>query len=146
MRYRLGAHLRVQETLLGGRDGPIEGRSGTTGPQKGGGGGGGEMVVKTKHCWGLGGAGWVSPSKSGPESVNYYLAVQYSWSIHTTPPTPGRRGWWAIPWVPIWMGFFYLKWRWALNQEITGSAAQRGWCPCSAACNSWCIHHPVVCA
>ena len=41
--------------------------------------------------------------------------------------------------------FFYLKWRWALNQEITDSAAQQGWCPRSAACNSWCIHHPAVC-
>ena len=41
--------------------------------------------------------------------------------------------------------FFYLKWRWALNQEITDSAAQKGWCPRSAACNSWCIHHPAVC-
>ena len=41
--------------------------------------------------------------------------------------------------------FFYLKWRWALNQEITESAAQQGWCPRSAACNSWCIHHPAVC-
>ena len=43
------------------------------------------------------------------------------------------------------MGIFYLKWRWALNQEITDSAAQQGWCPGSAACNSWCIHHPAVC-
>ena len=41
--------------------------------------------------------------------------------------------------------FFYLKWRWTLNQEITYSAAQQGWCPCSAACDSWCIHHPAVC-
>ena len=39
----------------------------------------------------------------------------------------------------------YLKWRWALNQEITDSAAQQGWCPRSAACNSCCIHHPAVC-
>ena len=36
---------------------------------------------------------------------------------------PGRRGWWAVPRVGY---FFYLKWRWALNQEITGSAAQQG--------------------
>ena len=57
---------------------------------------------------------------------------------------PGRRRWWAVPRVPIWV-FFYLKWRWALNQEITDSAAQQGWCPRSAACNSWCIHHPAVC-
>ena len=41
--------------------------------------------------------------------------------------------------------FFYLKWRWALKQEITDLAAQQGWCPRSAACNSWCIHHPAVC-
>ena len=40
---------------------------------------------------------------------------------------------------------FYLKWRLALNQEISDSAAQQGWCPRSAACNSWCIHHPAVC-
>ena len=41
--------------------------------------------------------------------------------------------------------FFTLKWRWVLNQEITDSAAQQGWCPRSAVCNSWCIHHPAVC-
>ena len=41
--------------------------------------------------------------------------------------------------------FFYLKWRWALNKKITDSAAQQGWCPRSAACNSWCIHHPALC-
>ena len=71
--------------------------------------------------------------------------IQLVWSF---PPccsrNPGRRGWWAVPRVPIWV-FFYLKWRWALNQEITDSAAQQGWCPRSAACNSWCIHHPAVC-
>ena len=43
------------------------------------------------------------------------------------------------------MGVFYLKCRWALNQEIMDTAAQQGWCPRSAACNSWCIHHPAVC-
>ena len=43
------------------------------------------------------------------------------------------------------MFFFNLKWRWALNQEITDSAAQQEWCPRSAACNSWCIHHTAVC-
>ena len=32
--------------------------------------------------------------------------------------------------------FFYLKWRWALNQEITDSAAQQGWCTRPASCNS----------
>ena len=36
------------------------------------------MVVKPNTAWGS-----VSPSKSGPESVYYYLAVQYSWCIHT---------------------------------------------------------------
>ena len=44
------------------------------------------------------------------------------------------------------MGVFsYLKWRWALNHEITDSAAKQGWCPRLAACNSWCIHHPALC-
>ena len=38
---------------------------------------GGEVVVKPSTA-----GGSVSPSKSGPESVYYYLAVQYSWSIH----------------------------------------------------------------
>ena len=28
----------------------------------------------------------MSPSKSGPESVYFYLAVQYSWSILPPPP------------------------------------------------------------
>ena len=58
---------------------------------------------------------------------------------------PGPTRWWAVPRVPIWVSFFYLKWRWALNQEITDSAAQQGWCPRSAACNSWCICHAAVC-
>ena len=45
---------------------------------------------KTKHCLWLAGAGSVSPSKSGPESVYYYLAVQCSWSIH--PPRDQELG------------------------------------------------------
>ena len=42
-------------------------------------GGGGEVVVKPNTA-----GGSVSPSKSDPESVYYYLAVQYSWSIYPT--------------------------------------------------------------
>ena len=52
------------------------------------GGRGGRSGCKTKHCWGLGGAG--SVSKSGPESVYYDKAVQYSWSIH--PPRDQEPG------------------------------------------------------
>ena len=48
---------------------------------------GGEVVVIPNTA-----GGSVSPSKRGPESVCYYLAVQYSWSIHTPPPErPGIR-------------------------------------------------------
>ena len=32
------------------------------------------------------------------------------------------------------------------NREITGSVAQQRWWPWSAACYSWCIHHPAVIA
>ena len=56
----------------GGRDGPIEGWSRSPGSQKEG----GEVVVKPNTT-----GGSVSPSKTGPESVYYYLAVQYSWSV-----------------------------------------------------------------
>ena len=41
--------------------------------------------------------------------------------------------------------FFLPEAEVGLNQEITDSTAQQGWCPRSAACNSWCIHHPAVC-
>ena len=70
-----------------GRDDPIQRWSRTPGSQRGGG-----SVCKTKHCWGLGGAGSASPSKSGPEphSIYYYSAVQYSWSIH--PPRDQEPG------------------------------------------------------
>ena len=43
------------------------------------------MVVKPNTA-----GGSVSPSKSGPESVYYYMAVQYSWSIH--PPRDKETG------------------------------------------------------
>ena len=42
----------------------------------------GEVVVKPNTVWGS-----VSPSKSGPD---YYLEVQYSWSIH--PPRNQETG------------------------------------------------------
>ena len=44
------------------------------------------MVVKPDTAGGLGRAGSVSPSKSGPESVYYYLAVQYIWFVLRPPP------------------------------------------------------------
>ena len=62
------------ENTAGGRDGPIERWSRTTGSQRGG----GRSGCTTKHCWGFGRAGLVSPSKSCPEkpnSVYYYSAV-----------------------------------------------------------------------
>ena len=74
---------RVQETLLGAETAPSKGGPKLRVTERVGG-------SKTKHCWGLGGAGSVSPSKSGPESVYYYLAVQYSWSIN--PPRDQEPG------------------------------------------------------
>ena len=50
------------------------------------------------------------------------------------------------------MGLFVhtncLKWAGFLNPKITVLAAQQGWsvCPRPAACYSWCIHPPAVCA
>ena len=64
---------QVLEILLGAETAPSKG-----GPELLGHREGGRSGCKTKHCWGLGGAGLVSPSKSGLESVYYYLAVQYS--------------------------------------------------------------------
>ena len=86
MRYRLGAlpgvgvDPRVQETLLGAETVPSKG-----GPELLGHREGGEVVVKPNPA-----GGSVSPSKSGPESVYYYLAVQCSWSIH--PPRDQEPG------------------------------------------------------
>ena len=106
----------------------------------------GRSGCKTKHCWGLGRAGSVSPPKSGPESsLCIILHGSPITLVHLSPEIPGTR---ADEGGGPSQGFlygclFYLKWRWALNQEITGSAAQQGWCPRSAACNSWCIHHPA---
>ena len=81
---------------------------------------GGEVVVKPNTA-----GGSMSPSKRGPESVYYYLAVQYSWSIHPH-ERPGTR---ADEGGGPSQGMGVFLWRWALNQEITGSAAQQGWCP-----------------
>ena len=109
-----------------GRDGPIEGWSRTPGSQRGV---VGEVVVKPNTA-----GGSMSSSKSGSESVYYYFSVQYSWSIHSPrdqEPKPTR----VVGRPKGWVGSFL-----PLNQEITGSAAQQGWCPRSAACNSWCIH------
>ena len=94
---------------------------------------------KTKHCCGLGGRARCRHRKV---VQNLYTTTWQSNIVgpFTPPPpqetrNPGRRGWWAVSRVRMWV-FFYLKWRWALNQEITGSAAHQGWCPRSAACNS----------
>ena len=89
----------------------------------------GPIQLANSPKWGLGGS-----------------AARSSWYGHP-PAAPGTR---ADEGGGPSQGFlygcyFYLKWRWALNQEITDSAAQQGWCPRSAACNSWCIHHPAVC-
>ena len=80
------------------------------------------MVVKPNTA-----GGSVSPMKSGPD---YYLAVQYSWSIH--PPRDQEPGPTRVMGRP--KGCLLL-WRWALNQEITGPT---GVVP--TACNSWCSH------
>ena len=60
---------------------------------------GGEVVVKPNSV-----GGSVSPSKSGPESVYYYLAVQYSWSIH--PPRDQEPGLTRVVGRPKGWGFF----------------------------------------
>ena len=106
----------------GGRNGPIDRWSRTPGSHRGG-----RSGCKTKHCWGLGGAGSVSPSKSGRESVYYYSAVQYSWSIQPRETrSRGRRGCWAVP-VHIWVFFFLPKVGLEVsNRNITGSASQLG--------------------
>ena len=70
------------------------------------------MVVKPNTA-----GGSVSPSKSGPD---YFLAVQYSWSIH--PPRDQEPGATKVVGRP--KGWVFFLWRWGLNQEITRSVAQ----------------------
>ena len=63
--------------------------------------GGGEVVVKPKTA-----GGSVSPSKTGPESVYYYLEVKYSWSIH--PPRDQEPGPTRVVGRPKgWVFFFF---------------------------------------
>ena len=76
------------ENTAGGKDGPIQRWSKTSGSQRGG-----EVVVKPKHCWGLGGADLVSPSKSGPESPLCILLLGSSIKLvhsHPRDQEPGR--------------------------------------------------------
>ena len=70
--------------------------------------------------------------------------IQLVWSSPLLLQEPGPKRVVGRP-KGSYMGVFLPKWRWALSQELTDSAAQQGWCPRSAACNSWCIHHPAVC-
>ena len=81
-----------------------------------------EVVVKPNTA-----GGSVSPSKSGPESVYYYSAVQFSWSIHPRETkSPGRRGWWAVPMVPVWVFVLPKGGMEVLNRKITDSVPQQG--------------------
>ena len=108
---------------------------------------GGEVVVKPNTAGGS--VGWARCRHRKVVQNVYTSTRQFTIVGPFTPRetrSPCRRRWWAVPRVPIWVFLFNLKWRWVLNQEITGSAAQQGWCPRSAACNSWCIHHPAICA
>ena len=90
---------RVQDTLLGAEKTPSKGGPDLLGQREGG-----EVVVKPSTA-----GGSVSPSKSGPD---YYLAVQYSWSIHR-PGTRADKGGGPS------QGLGVFLWR----------SAQQGWCP-----------------
>ena len=103
-----------------GRDGPIEGWSRTAGSQRGV---VGEVVVKPNTA-----GGSVSPSKSGPESVYYYLAVQYSWSIHSPrdqEPKPTR----VVGRPKGWVGFFLPKVEVGLKSRNNGLSGPTGVVP-----------------
>ena len=73
-------------TLLGAETAPSKGGPELLGHREGGSG------CKTKHCWGLGGAGWVLPSKSGPEPPLCILLLGSPISlVHSPPERPGAR-------------------------------------------------------
>ena len=80
----------------------------------------------------------MSPSKSGPESVYYYLAVQYSWSIHLPRdqgPGPTRVVGRPKGWV-----FFLPKVEVGLKSRNNGLSGPTGVVPTLGGLQSWCIH------
>ena len=112
---------RVQETLLRADTAPSKGGPKLLGHREGG-----RSGCKTKTA-----GGSVSPSKSGPD---YYLAVQYSWSIHPArdqEPGPTR----VVGRPKGWL-FFLMEVGISKNNGLSGPT---GVVP--TACNSWCIHH-----
>ena len=83
---------------------------------------GGEVVVKPNTA-----GGSVSPSKSGPESVYYYLAVQYSWSIH--PPRDQEPGPTRVEGRPKGWVFFLPKVEVGLKSRNNGLSGPTGVVP-----------------
>ena len=108
--------------------------------------GGGEVVVKPNTAGGsVGRARW----RHRKVVQNLYTTTWQSNIFDPfTPPPPKETRNRADEGGGPSQGFLYVftKVQAGLKQEITGSAAQQGWCPRSAACNSWCILHPAVCA
>ena len=78
------------------------------------------MVVKPNTP-----GGSVSPSKSGPESVYYYLAVQYSWSIHPLRDQGTRADEGGGPSQGL--GGFFIEV--GLKSRNNGLSGRQGWCP-----------------
>ena len=136
----MGGRALVQKHCWGQRR-PIERWSRTPGSQRGG-----RSGCKTKHCWGLGGAGSLLQSKSGPESVYYYSAVQYRWSIHPRETrSPGRPGWWAVPRVPVWVFWFFLpKVEVGLKSRHKGLSGPTGVVPTLSGLQQL-VHSPPCC-